>query len=156
MEAGDWIALAALVIAIWVGVAHYRLEKLSGTRQLDIQGRIAAIEEAKRDEELANRAAARVVCEKREEPRSNGTIATLIVFRNDGAAAARDVWFEREPLSSLISGSEDARFPRLMPGQEWKILADPTFGLPDRIAFRFGWSDDAGTHEEDMVYSVYT
>ncbi len=156
VENGDWIALAALAVAIWVGIAHYRLQKTSGKRQQEIQERLAAIEEARRHEELASRSAALVVCEKRKDPTSSGRLATWIVFRNDGSAVARDVWFERQPLASLITGDEEDRFPRLMPGQEWMILADPTMGLPDRISFHYGWTDDGGHHEEEMTYSVYT
>ena len=40
-------------------------------------------------------------------------------------------------------------------GQEWKILADPTMGDPDRITFRCGWTDDLGEHEEEMIYIVF-
>lgn len=156
MENGDWIALAALAVALWVGIAHYRLQKTSGKRQQEIQERLAAIEEARRHEELANRSAALIVCEKRKDPTSSGRLATWIVFRNDGSAVARDVWFEREPVARLITSDEEANFPRLAPGQEWKILADPTMDDPPRITFDYGWTDKAGAHTERMVYPVFS
>lgn len=156
VQPGDWIALAALVIAVLVGVAQYRLQKATADAQRQLQERLAAMEEERRSEEVANRSTAVVVCEKRKEPTSKGRLATWIVFRNIGQAAARDVWFEREPLAGLITGDENADYPRMAPGQEWKILADPTMGDPERITFQYGWTDDAGDHQEEVVHSVFT
>jgi type II secretory pathway pseudopilin PulG len=156
MQPGDWIALAALVIAILVGVAQYRLQKATARTQNQLQERLAAIEEQKRSEELASRSAALIVCEKRQDATSSGRLATWIVFRNDGQAVALDVWFEREPLAPLITSDEESHYPGLAPGQEWKILADPNMGDPERIIFRYGWTDDFGQHDEEMVYSVFT
>lgn len=156
VEAGDWIALAALVIAIAVGVVQYRLQKVTATTQNQIQERLAAIEEERRSEEITRRSVALIVCEKRKEPTASGRLATWIVFTNLGQAVARDIWFERGPLEPLITSGEEDHYPRLAPGQEWKILADPTMGDPERIIFRYGWTDDFGEHEEETVYSVFT
>lgn len=132
---------------VGVGIAQYQLHKKTSREQQRLQERLTAIEEQKRSVELASRSAALVVCEKRKEPTSRG-VTTWIVFRNDGQARAParavDLWFEREPLSSLLTGDEEAHYPRLMPGQEWKVRADPTMGLPDRITFRYGWTDAGG------------
>jgi hypothetical protein len=156
MDSSNWIALAALVLATGVGIAHYRLQKTTSSAQNLIQERLAAIEEERRSEELASRTTALVICEKQKEMRSSGSNATWLVFRNDGQAVAHDVWFEREPLASIITGNEDARYPRLAPTQEWKILADPNMDDPERVTFRYGWTDDGGGHEEVFVYSVFT
>lgn len=156
MQPGDWIALAALVIAILVGVAQYRLHKATARVQNQLQERLALIEEQKRSEELASRSAALIVSEKRKEATSSGRLATWIVFRNDGQAVAVDVWFERGPLASLLTDGEKDQYPTLAPGQEWKLLADPTMGDPVRIIFRYGWTDDFGQHDQEMVYSVFT
>lgn len=155
MDASDWIALTALILATGVGIAHYRLQKKTSYAQNLLQERLAAIEEQRRSEELATRSTALIVCEKRKEATSSGRLATWLVFRNAGQATAINIWFEREPLASIITGDEDDRYPRLLPGQEWKILADPTMGDPERVTFRYGWTDDGGQHEEEFVYSVF-
>jgi hypothetical protein len=155
MQPGDWIALAALLIAVLVGIAQYRLQKTTARSQTELQERLGTIEEERRSEELTRRTQALIVCSKRKEPTSSGHLATWLVFTNDGQAAALDVWFEREPLENIIAGNQGDTYPRLAPGQEWKILATPSMNDPERVTFRYGWSDDAGSHEEEIIYSVF-
>lgn len=155
MTSGDWIAIAALLVAISVAIAQYRLQSKTAGQQQQLQERLAAIEEDRRSEELATRTTALVICEKQRTSTSSGRLATMLVFKNVGQAVALDVWFDREPLATIITGDEDGTYPRLAPGQEWRILADPTMGDPERVTFRYGWTDDGGEHEEEFVYSVF-
>lgn len=146
MQPGDWIALVALAIAIF----------LAARTQSQLEARLTAIEEQKRSQDLPTHSTALIVCEKRKEAMSSGRLATWIVFRNDGQAVAVDIWFDRYPLAPLLPSDQTDQYPRLAPGQEWKLLAEPTMNDPEQITFRYGWTDDMGTHDEKMVYSVFT
>jgi hypothetical protein len=128
------VAIAALVIAALVGIVQYRLHKHTAKTQNNLQRRLAAIEEDRRSEELASRSAALIVCEEQKEPTSSGRLATWLVFRNAGEAVAREVWFERAPLVSLIPSDEEDRHPGLARVRNGKSSLTPQWAIQNGLA----------------------
>lgn len=156
MSFSDGVAVAALVVALGVGVAHYLLQKRVAADQHALQSRLAAIEEERRSEELASRSSASVECRKEQQPTASGHVANWLVFQNTGQVEATDVWFEAESLEWLIPSNVSHEHPLLAPGQEWTVLADPNIGDPERAVFRYGWTDARGSHERQFVLDVFS
>jgi hypothetical protein len=131
------IALAALIISVVVA-----------RRQTAIQARVAAIEEARRAEEVEARGRARV----RAELDLGWEVLSLT---NEGPAAARGVTVEVTPVG-------DGEAPRidlvplpvdLRPGQRMRFHAAlaPTDRRARMTRVTVGWTDDMGANEESYV-----
>ena len=147
------IALIALVVSIVVA-----------RRQTAVQERLAAIEEARRAEEVAARGRAWVtaVIERPEHELSIVTKASasptrppvgyppvVLVLRNEGPALARSVLVEIQQGSRPM-GLEVLPVD-LQPGQPMRfpIVRD----LHDKTTMRIvvGWTDDDGNHQEPFT-----
>lgn len=140
---GTGVALVALVVSMVVA-----------RRQTGIQERVAAIEEARRAEEVEARTRARVtVSISREGSR------TQLVLRNDGPAMARGVDFDIASLDGHRSApSVNGREVLPVDLQSDQAMS---FGIPlamgDSMAARVTvrWSDGAGGHAEPFALSFY-
>jgi hypothetical protein len=148
VELSVGIALLALVVSIAVALWQARVAREQtriAREQTDIQARLAAIEEARRAEEVEARSLAQVTASFQP----HGPDSRLVVH-NQGPAIARDVEVEVEqglripPVFSL-----DALPADLQPGQQRTFQA-PVAPLGDAATMRVmvRWTDGAGDHEE--------
>ena len=133
------IALVALVVSIWVA-----------RQQTRIQERVAAIEEARRAEELAARERAQVTASVRRED------GLRLVLHNEGPAVARGVRMavEDSPQTPGLIGLE-ALPVDLQPHQEMKFIV--AVGLGDQQILRVvvRWADAAGEHKVPYALLMY-
>jgi hypothetical protein len=128
------IALVALVVSIVVA-----------RRQTAIQERVAAIEEARRAEEVAARGRAWVTA------RLHRGFEKLIL-RNEGPALARGVNLEVEegPQVPPIFGLE-ALPVDLQPGQTMSFQTPVAYEDATMLRVTVRWTDEAGDHEEPFT-----
>jgi hypothetical protein len=149
--AGAVIALAALVVSIVVARRQTRIQE----EQTGIQRRLAAIEEARRAEELEARGQARVTASIRREEDKRGHRLRLVLV-NEGPAVARSVTATVEEAAQApgVIGL-DALPVDLQAGQEMPFMV--TVGLGDRTPFRVvvRWADAAGDHEVPYDLQTY-
>jgi hypothetical protein len=141
------IALAALVVSILVA-----------RRQTAIQERVAAIEEARRAEEVDARRRARVTASIAVSGAAEPVMGTVtapvvswhvwLVLRNDGPALARGVELVDEgPQAPRVMGL-DLLPVDLQPAQQM-VFPIPVGHADDPIVrVRVRWTDEAGKHEE--------
>jgi hypothetical protein len=138
------IALGALVVSIVVA-----------RRQTGIQERLAAIEEARRAEEVEARTQARVTASLVHEQLDARRRDTRLVLHNEGPARARNVEAELEegPQIPSVIGL-DALPVDLQPGQQMRFTVAAAMG--DAMTFRVTvrWTDEAGDHEEPFTLST--
>jgi hypothetical protein len=124
-------------------------------RQTAIQERVAAIEEARRAEEIEARGRARVTASMQREQRDTRGRDLRLVLHNDGPALARSVQaaVEEEPQTPGVLGLE-ALPVDLQPGQFMRFVV--TVGLRDTTTMRVTvrWTDEAGDHEEPFTLQV--
>lgn len=132
------ISLVALVISIVVA-----------KRQTGIQERLAAIEEARRAEEVAARGRARVTASMRPD---------FLTLHNEGPALARGVGAEivsldEDPLP-FIDGIE-ALPVDLQPGQPITFAVSHAAGDANTLRVTVRWADESGDHEEPYTLRFY-
>jgi len=131
------IALAALVVSILVARRQTRTQEL-----------VAAIEEARRAEELAARERAQVTASIRREERMR-----LVVLHNEGPAVARQVGMAVEDLSQApgLIGLDELPVD-LQPHQEMRFIVTVGLGDQQMLQVMVRWADAAGEHE--VPYSL--
>jgi hypothetical protein len=133
------IALLALGVSIAVAVNQARIAR----EQTAIQKRLAAIEEARRAEEVAARSQARVTASV-----FRGSYLTL---RNEGSAIARKVQAEITSLDGdpvpTFDGIE-ALPVDLQPAQPIHFEILQTMGDAYMVRVIVRWTDESGGHEE--------
>jgi hypothetical protein len=150
------IALLALVVSIIVA-----------QRQTAIQERLAAVEEARRAEEVEARTRARVTASimRVETPPLIRTVASspapiswpvLLVLRNEGPALARDVQVQVEeaPHVPTVNGLEVLPVD-LQPGQPMTFHMPVAMGDAATIRVTVRWTDGAGGHEEPFTLQIH-
>jgi hypothetical protein len=141
------LSLAALIVAALVARS-----------QTAIQFRLAAIEEARRAEEVASRAQARVTARftrGQVRPNEYGGFAGYVVLRNEGAALARDVTIFVEPGEDVpeVLGLEDLPVD-LQPGQPLELPVVMVLGDATSFDLSVRWADESGNHEEPFTLST--
>jgi hypothetical protein len=138
------IALAALVVSIVVA-----------KRQTAIQERVAAIEEARRAEEVEAQTRARVTASLVHQQRDARHQQTRLVLHNEGPALARNVEAELEegPRIPSVIGLE-ALPVDLQPSQAIPFLVPLAMGDATMFRVTVRWTDEAGGHEERYTLST--
>jgi hypothetical protein len=128
------IALLALVVSIVVA-----------RRQIAIQERVAAIEEARRAEEIEAKGRARVTASLRIEWEQ-------LILRNEGPALARGVMLEVEdgPEVPPVFGTEELPVD-LQPGQAMAFQTNVSYYSARMMRVTVRWADEAGDHEEPFT-----
>jgi hypothetical protein len=137
------IALVALVVS-------WRVSR----RQTAIQERVAAIEEARRTEEIAARAHARVTASVTHEQRDHRGRDVRLVLHNDGPALARGVQVDLEegPTNAVIG--LEALPVDLQPGQSTRFPVALALGDHPILRITVRWADEAGNHAEPYTLQV--
>jgi hypothetical protein len=145
------IAAISMVISLVALVMSIRTDR----RQTAIQEQLAAIEKARRAEEVEARAQARVTASLVHQQRDARHQQTRLILRNEGPALARNVEAElvEGPQIPSVIGLE-ALPADLQPGQEMPFIV--AIGLRDAAMFRITvrWTDGAGGHEERYTLSA--
>ncbi len=147
------VALAALVVAIVVARS-----------QTAIQHRVAAIEEARRTEELDARGRARVTVNVSQRERPDRVVGgrtivpppePLIELSNEGPAIARGVQLdpERGPKLAEIFGL-DVLPVDLQPGQSMTFRLAIAMGHGMTLPVTVQWTDEAGSHKEPFTLKI--
>jgi Flp pilus assembly protein TadB len=132
------IALAALVVSIVVA-----------RRQTEIQERLAAVEEARRAEEVEARGRARVVVSIQHEKRGERGRDEWLVLHNEGPALARDALVEVEKKKGIPDVIGLGALPvDLQPGQSMRFILTVAMGEGPKMPVTVRWTDSAGNHEE--------
>jgi hypothetical protein len=147
------LSLAALVVSVtlaWRQTDIQLLWVILARRQTDIQARVAAIEEARRAEEVEARGRARVTA--RFDP-----AFLVLCLTNDGPATARGVTVEVRPIGDGEPPPLDLRdLPiELRPGQQ--LFLDAQHASPYRatsITATVRWTDDTGAQDETFVLNT--
>lgn len=138
------LSAAALLVAIVLGVLHYRLAH-----------RVGKIEHERRVEELEARGRADVAAFF--EP-AGGSSTVNFVLLNRGPAVAHDVSFEMRPVDGerMTLGSEP--MPPLPPvldaGQSFKILHQPMMGEARVVDVELSWRAEAGQQRKSLRLNV--
>jgi hypothetical protein len=147
------LSLAALVVSVMLAWRQTHLQLLwmiLARRQTELQARVAAIEEARRAEEVKARGRARVTA--RYDPSF-----LVLCLTNDGPATARGVTVEVRPIGDGEPPAPDLRdLPMdLRPGQQ--LFLDAQHASPDRatsITATVRWTDDTGDQDEIFVLNT--
>ena len=141
------ISLAALTLAV-----------VSFTRQHGLQKRLAAIEEARREEELGSRLRAEVTAGFESRPTSSGA-GWFFVVRNLGPATARGVGFDltatEGDVPGLMTQGHAIPIPSLDADQEYAILAAIVLGTAPAVNVRMTWEDETGPREKRLTLPVF-
>jgi hypothetical protein len=139
------IALAALVVSIVVA-----------RRQTRIQERLAAVEEARRAEEVEARGRARVVVSIQHEKRGERGLADWLVLHNEGPALARGALVEVEEGKGVpgVIGL-DALPADLQPGQSLRFILTVAMGDGPTMPVTVQWADSAGSHREPYTLLTF-
>ena len=138
------VSLLALVVSGLVGLSQWQVSK-----------RLAAIEEARRSDEVSAAKRARIVARIDHEQSSRGThLNHFVVLKNDGAAPAKNVTIEAV-LNRLEFFGVESPIPVLGAGQEFRfqvvafVDGDPTFSLT------VTWEDDLGPSSSEFTLNLY-
>ncbi len=158
MEPEGWIATAALVLSVFVALREWqsdRRQKRLETAHAEIQRRLAAIEEARHEEEVRARREARVVARFQRRPK-DGKLQPCLVFTNEGAAAARAISFDPAFLTAgRVIGQEALPLDVLASGQEYVFpLAITDQHTPRSLPLTVTWTDDTGPREAKFTLST--
>jgi hypothetical protein len=73
-----------------------------------------------------------------------------LVIRNVGNASAHNVQLFLDPERGLIGGSGQD-FPRIDPGQDWRLHFSRTMGSPDRYQWRLTWTEAPDGQQHDQT-----
>jgi hypothetical protein len=147
------LSLSALGISVFLARRQSDLQaalSILARRQTDLTVRVAAIEEARRTEEMGARRRARVTA------RFDASFQVL-TLTNHGPATARDVSVEVRPVDGVEPIALDlGGLPvDLRPGQQVFLDAKP--GSQDAgatITATVRWTDDAGAQDELFVLNT--
>jgi hypothetical protein len=147
------LSLAALVVSVilaWRQADLQALWVILARRQTELQARIAAIEEARRAEEVIARGRARVTA------RFDLSFQVLCLT-NDGPATAQGVTVEVRPIGGGEPPALDLReLPMdLRPGQQ--LFLDAQHASPDHatsMTATVRWADDTGAQDENFVLNT--
>jgi hypothetical protein len=141
------LSLAAIVVSIVVA----RRQTAIARQQTAIQARLAAIEEARRTEEVEARGRAWVTASFQPNP---GQEASFVLV-NEGPAVARWVTVQVDGIDKdvlpTILGLYDVLPLTLQPGQRMPFVAASHFQQAEAIRATIRWKDDAGQHEESFI-----
>jgi hypothetical protein len=147
------LSLAALVASVIIAWRQTDIEAHSvilARRQIDIQARVAAIEKARRAEEVEARALARVTA--RFDPSFR-----VLYLTNEGPAVARGVTVELRAIGDGEPLALDLRdLPvDLPPSQQLFLDAQPAspHGAATVMA-TVRWTDDTGAQDETFVLNT--
>lgn len=143
------LAAIAIVVSVWTAV-----------RQQSVQNRMAAIEIARRDEELAARRQADVTAYFEPRLTSLGRIGKSLVVANRGLARAHQVALEIIPVgegdSPLLSSEEgDLPIPILDSGGTYSWPAEFVSGTASAIDVHLSWRDETGDHTKEIRLSTF-
>jgi hypothetical protein len=147
------LSLAALVASVIIAWRQTNLEALSeilARRQIDIQARVGAIEEARRTAEARSRGLARVTA--RFDPSFR-----VLYLTNEGPAVARGVTVELRAIGDGEPLGLDLRdLPvDLSPSQQ--LFLDAQHATPHGAATILAtvrWTDDTGAQDEIFVLNT--
>jgi hypothetical protein len=151
------IALAALVVSIVVAVKQAGVAR----EQTAIQERLAAVEEARRADEVEARSRARVTARivRVDMPPIVSTVpppppSVWLVLHNEGAALARGVGLDVESLDGNpvppVNGVEVLPVD-LQPTQQMTFHVPVSMGDAAIVRVTVRWIDGAGDHEEPFA-----
>jgi hypothetical protein len=147
------LSLAALVVSVILAWRHSDLHAVSvilARRLSDLQARVAAIEEARRAEEVKITKRARVSA--RFDPSF-----FVLYLTNDGPSAARGVTLEVRPIGDGEPPAIDLqRLPTdLRPGQQLFLDAQhPSQDCAATITATVHWTDDTGAQDETFLLNT--
>lgn len=71
-----------------------------------------------------------------------------LIIRNVGDDQAHSVTLELDPPDDLLGGSPQ-EFPRLDPGQEWRLPFARSLASPRRYHWQLTWTQGTGKEEQD-------
>jgi hypothetical protein len=137
-------------ISVFIAVVALVVSVIVATRQTAIQERVAAIEEARRAEEVAARTRAQVTARI-----LHGEPDPELVLRNEGPALARGVdahvgYFDVDNVFPPVIGL-DLLPADFQPGQEMRFSIPMALGDPVMLRVLVRWTDGAGEHEEPFA-----
>jgi hypothetical protein len=149
----EWLSPGLAGLAILVSI-------LTAVRQHRVQVRIAAIEQARRDEEVSARREADVTACFEATVTSTGKIGKNLVLRNQGLAPAEEVSFEMVPVGDdeepfLIFGEGDLPLPMLDVGGTYGWPAVFSSGTAPSIDVTVRWRDGAGPKTKTVRLSTF-
>ena len=138
------IALAALAVSIVVA-----------RRQTAVQERLAAIEEARRADEVTARGRAWVTASIKPSNRDVRIQGPRLLLRNEGPAVARRalVTVVKRSRTAMPLGLE-ALPVDLQPGQEMEFGIPFSLGEEPRLELKVQWIDQLGGHSERWALKV--
>jgi hypothetical protein len=146
-------------MAEWIGVTLAAVAILVSTwtalRQHGVQVRLAAIEEARRSEELAARSQADLTAFFEPIP---GKSERNFVVHNRGPARATNILptiaAAGEGNTPEIYGLEDTLLPSLDPGGRYSWLALPSMGDARTVDIHLQWEDPSGKKTKELRLNV--
>jgi hypothetical protein len=149
----ELISLGLAGLAILVSI-------LTAVKQHRIQVRMAAIEQARRDEEVAARREADVTAYFDSTVKSTGKMGRNFVLRNQGLAPAEEVSFEMVPVGDgeepfLILSEGDLQLPMVDVGGAYGWPAEYSSGTAPSIDVTVRWKDGAGLKKKTVRLSTF-
>ena len=161
MEASDWIALCALLVAIGVAIRgelnvraeRHDREKEDKRRDEELKLRYEQFELEAEDRRRANRA--ELVCrQKGHGGESQGVDYYEVVLHNSGPATAREIeaFIATEDGRPLSNPQQLAPLPRDEDSALFKLLISISDSRtrPWQLFIRVAWADGAGRHVENL------
>jgi hypothetical protein len=144
------LSLAALVVSVLLAWRHsefHAVSQIAARRQSDLQARVAALEEARRAEEVEAAKRARVSV-------SFDPAFFVLQLTNDGPSPARGVTVKVRPVGDGDPPAVDLRgLPAdLRPGQQLFLDAQhPSRACAATITATVHWTDERGAQHETFV-----
>jgi hypothetical protein len=150
--------LSMEVVAVVISFLALGFAVYSFARQFRLQRRVASIEEARREDELAARLVADVtafVSRERREDRMS-TDYRLVLF-NRGPAVARDVDVELDAGEGKAPElrKEDHAFPMTLDvEQQYDLYLEVTFGMSPNFRASLRWEDGRGPRSKALTLTL--
>jgi hypothetical protein len=146
------------VVSVLISAAAFGFAIYTWWRQSEVQGRLAAIEQDRRAEELAARTKAYIVPSFEQRPSGGQRPREVLVLRNRGQAVASEVMVEFPTIEGDRSSPllDPNPFPvSIGPDQPpMEIPVAFVYGDPSVLPVRVTWVDEAGHH--DQTFDVST
>jgi hypothetical protein len=143
------------VVSVLISAAAFGFAVYTWRRQSKVQGRLAAIEEDRRTEELSSRTKADVVASFERRPSSGQSPRQILVLWNRGQAVASQVVIEFPTMQGDRSPLLDNPFPvSIGPGLKIELPVAFVFGDPSVLPVRVTWVDETGHHDETFDVST--
>jgi hypothetical protein len=144
------VEVAVQVITALTALAALAVSIVVAKRQTDIQARLAAIDEARRAEELEVRTWAQITVSLRMR------MPPLLLLRNHGPAVARglDLEVPQGPGIPPVIGLEEVFPADLQPDQEMAFAVSAMREDDPVLRVTVRWADGAGDHEELFVLTI--